>query len=89
MDFTYGAITIEKYAKTKVPEGQKFIGMTESNFQDIRRVVTFRCIKCNRLFPYAQNTVLGPNIWKLSKNGLLFAAIILIAIFGLLGLLAI
>ncbi len=74
MDFTYGAVGIQRHAKTQMPQdGQKFqFGMHEASFEDIRRVVAFRCVKCNRIYHYAQDFVLMKSLWAGQKNAYWF-----------------
>lgn len=88
MDSTYGGILIERYAKTKMPQEQKFALVTESDFQDIRRVITYRCTKCNRLFPYAQDIILGKNVWQAVKKGYLYIIILVVMVFTVAGIIA-
>jgi len=88
MDYTYGGIAVERYAKTEVPRKQKFALLSEGNFQDIRRVITYRCTKCNRLFSYAQDIVLGNNVWQTAKKGYIYAIISTVVIFTVIGIIA-
>jgi len=88
MDFTYGGVGVERYGKTTVPTEQKLALVTEANFQDIRRVISYRCVKCNRLFSYTQDIVLGKSIWHASRKNYQYLVIFLIIIFVFIFLLA-
>lgn len=59
LDQMYGGVTAQRYAKADVPDvpDRKVMMVFESKFTDIRRVVARRCINCNRIFLYAQNTI--------------------------------
>jgi len=88
MDFTYGGVGVERYGKTIVPREQKFRMAAEANFENIRRVVTYRCISCNRLYPYAQDIIQGKNVWHASRKNYLYTVIFLIIIFAFIFLFA-
>jgi len=57
MDHTHGAILVQRYAKGEIPTApQKMVmGLYESTPSDVRRIYTYRCTGCNRLFNYAQD----------------------------------
>jgi hypothetical protein len=62
IDHGYGAVMIQRYAKIKFPQDNKKKSLIETDFNDIRRVIASRCTKCNRIFQYAQDFVVQPNI---------------------------
>jgi len=64
LDYTYGGVLAQRYSKTdNLPQGKNkaFMGMREADFQDIRRINAFRCIKCNRVYLYAQEIIAAKN----------------------------
>ena len=86
LDQTYGAVTAQRYARAEIADGnQKLFGVVEDKFSDIRRVVALRCLKCNRVFLYAQNTVLIPNLNTKVKTRILviIGIMVLVVILGL------
>ncbi len=83
LDYTHSSILGERYAKVdKIPVGKKmFMWLTETDYKDIRRVISYRCVDCNRLFPYAQDEIISTSgVSNLSKNFLTVFLISLIAI---------
>lgn len=82
LDQTYGAVTAQRYAKAEIADKKdsKVMGVFESNFSDIRRVVALRCLKCNRVFLYAQNTITISNLNARGKKMFFF----IIGLFALL-----
>lgn len=58
IDQTYGAVTVQRYAKSEIVDDKKLvIGTTEQAFEDLRKTAAYRCKECNRLFLYALPTV--------------------------------
>jgi hypothetical protein len=57
-------------------------------FSDIRRIVALRCLKCNRVFLYAQNTITVSNLNARGKKIflLIFVIMALCALFVYVGL---
>lgn len=70
LDHTYGSTIAQRYAKTEVSNAtnQTIMGMAESEFKDIRRVIAYRCTKCNRIFQYAQDSIIIPNLSQVNKK---------------------
>ncbi len=71
IDTSYGTNLVQRFAKSdNIPSDPKFliVGNNEANFTDIRRVIAYRCIKCNRIFQYAQETVVIKDLNKRVKN---------------------
>src|SRR4051812_36624542 len=88
LDFSHGAILAERYAKAVLPEDKNsFNGMkvVETDFTDLRRVQALRCIKCNRIFLYAQDIVLNKNITT-ARNGYVIAFFIGIVLLMLIAI---
>jgi hypothetical protein len=71
LDYTYGGVAVQRHAKAVVPKKEPFALGPETSFHDIRRVVSYRCVKCNRLYPYAQDFVLGETLWQSQKKGMM------------------
>ena len=85
LDFTYGGVIVERYAKTDVPTSTKMlVGIHEANYNDVRRVLAKRCTKCNRIFMYAQDIVLTPNL-NSANNSRTLIVIGILALAGLIG----
>lgn len=55
-----GMAMVQQYAKSEVPTTPLafFMGLSETDFTNVRRVVTYRCVGCNRLYSYAQDRVI-------------------------------
>ena len=71
VDAGYGAVTVQRYARSDVKDTKAVVmGVNEEDFYDLRKVVTYRCTKCNRLFSYALNTVLVEDVGKRTKKHL-------------------
>lgn len=92
IDHTYGSVLIQRYVKAEVPKNNKSVfWIRETDFSDVRRVITYRCVSCNRLFNYAQDflSVSNEKIIKTNKSALLIKVAIIIGtgllvyIFGL------
>lgn len=64
IDHTYGSLLVQRYARTNVPDVKAKLTFStfEEQFNDARKVVNYRCIKCNRLFPYAQEVIQMENV---------------------------
>jgi len=84
LDHTYGLALVQRFAKAEIPVGnQKIIwGTREIDFTNVRRVITYRCTKCNRLFNYAQDSLAASNeslnsYRKLQKNTWVIALVVL------------
>jgi hypothetical protein len=90
LDQSYGQITAQRYAKAEIADSKdpKMMGVFESNFSDIRRIVALRCLKCNRVFLYAQNTITVSNLNARGKKIflLIFVIMALCALFVYIGL---
>lgn len=91
MDSTYLANNVQRYAKGIIPIPEtphKLLRLNEIDFNDIRKVIVYRCTKCNRLFSYAQEIVERPNlrVGVSYKNimVLFFGILFMILIFGFL-----
>ncbi len=88
IDHTYGAVIVQRYAKAEMPETpQKLVvGIHETDFNDIRRVITYRCTKCNKLFQYAQSFVTIPSLGARNRNIMIvaFGVAIVIMVVGFL-----
>ncbi len=85
LDTTYGAVIIQRYAKSNnIPDDSRNfkLAVTESNFEDLRRVVAYRCMKCNRIFQYAQDAVVMQSLTKRTRRMYLVVVIVLIVIFA-------
>ena len=82
LDHAYGGVGAQRYAKANLPESSPSMTLKffEADFNDIRRVITYRCKKCNRLFQYAQNLVLMSSAAKNRNKFLLiyFGIVIII-----------
>jgi DNA-directed RNA polymerase subunit RPC12/RpoP len=62
IDHTYGSTLVQRYVKAEAPKVNKsVIWLRETEFSDIRRVITYRCVNCNRLFSYAQDFLSASN----------------------------
>ena len=85
LDHTYGAVFTSRYAKGEVPtnKSQNVIFIHENDYKDVRRVMTKRCTKCNRLFSYAQDFVLMSDPKKAYTKSLLVVFAIVGVIFAL------
>lgn len=60
LDQMPGFTAIQRYAQIDtLPTDTNVVwkGVREANFKNARRVLAFRCIKCNKLHTYAQDTV--------------------------------
>lgn len=68
IDHGYGVVITQRYAKADISEGPEKLFIYETDFNDVRRVITYRCTKCNRLFQYAQNFVIVPNLGERNRN---------------------
>lgn len=83
LDSTYGATLVQRYAKSgNVPSGTKnyIIGTNEANFTDLRRVVAYRCLKCNRIFQYAQDSIVLKDLNRRTKRIWMVFFLIIVAI---------
>lgn len=85
IDQTYGAVTVQRYARADVPDtGNKAImGVSEEKFYDLRKTMAYRCTNCGRLFLYALNTVTIPDLSTRMKKfwiilGLVMGAMLII-----------
>lgn len=88
IDHTYGSALVQRYAKAEVPTTplKLMMGMHETDFNDVRRVTTYRCTQCNRLFQYAQSFVIVPNLGVRNRNviAIIFGVVFAIMILGFL-----
>ncbi|MCR4329836.1 MAG: hypothetical protein NUV65_04815 [Candidatus Roizmanbacteria bacterium] len=84
LDFTYGSVMVERYAKTQIPTNKKGIqGMKwvhEGQFNDLRRVISKRCMSCNRIFHYAQDEILIQNLNANTNKTMLIITTILFVV---------
>lgn len=88
MDSTSGGIGIQRYAKATIPRDVKVkLSLIETDFEDIRRVISYRCTKCNRIYSYAQDIVLGKGTIKQANKIWLFFIIFIISISIIISLL--
>lgn len=53
LDFAYASLIVGRYAKGVAPKGKKMIGLRESKFEEMRKIIAYRCTKCNLLEYYA------------------------------------
>lgn len=84
LDTTYGSTLVQRYAKSdNVPSGTKnyIIGNNEANFTDLRRVLAYRCIKCNRIFQYAQDSIVLKDLNKRVRRLYIFLVAGLVIVF--------
>lgn len=69
VDVGYGAVMVQRYARSDVKDINAVVmGVNEEKFYDLRKVITYRCTKCNRLFSYALNTVLVADVGRRTKK---------------------
>lgn len=87
LDHTYGAVAIQRYARSDMPDvGNKLVmGINEGKYYDVRKVVTYRCKKCNRLFPYALDTVLVTDV-SARSNKMIWVVIIFFVVAVYIGI---
>jgi hypothetical protein len=80
VDYTYGGILVQRYAKTNdMPTGSKIqLGGFEANLQDMRRVHAKRCTSCNRVVLFAQDHITAGDSNSHNKNVNKFFKIIFI-----------
>lgn len=69
LDFTNYATIAQRFAKSdNIPTNTSSVGVNEANFKDIRRVIAYRCVKCNRIFQYAQDIIITDDLNKQYKK---------------------
>lgn len=87
MDSTYGGVFVQRYAKSEIPKTSKIpMRLSEADFYDIRRVVSHRCTKCNRIFSYAQDIIIEKNLpaKQIKMMFWIFGLVIVLIIGGIL-----
>ncbi len=77
-----GIAMVQRYGKAEVPRTSSpfFISFTETNFTDVRRVIVYRCLSCNRLYHYAQDVVIMSKYPEYSQKLILIAMIFMAVI---------
>lgn len=82
MDHVYGGIAVQRYARSDVPDTgfQLKLSQAENPFYDVRKVMTYRCTKCNRLFSYALPTVTVKDVNANIKQAWLIIGSIILAV---------
>lgn len=82
IDQTYGAITVQRYARSDVPDTPNKVALriSEEKFYDLRKTIAFRCKQCNRIFLYALNTITVPNLSKRIRKWLITMLVIIAVI---------
>ena len=84
LDHTLGFVAIQRYAQSdNIPTDTNIplSGRIEANFKNIRRVLAFRCMKCNKINTYAQDIVFTEK--KVKYLQLRVLAILLIGILAI------
>lgn len=82
IDQTYGAVTVQRYAKTEVTNDRRLvIGATEHKFEDLRKTMAYRCKDCNRIFLYALGTIQISDLNSRMRSMWVIFAIVAIVMF--------
>ncbi len=61
IDFTYGGSNASMFAENDNAES-KHISSIRNNFRNLRKIIAYRCVSCNRIFQYAGTEVIRNNI---------------------------
>lgn len=66
LDHSYTTILSQRYAKINIADTNHYGKSTfrQADFRDLRKVITYRCLKCNKLYHYAEDSVEIPNLKK-------------------------
>lgn len=83
MDNTYGAVLVQMYGRNSDEAKGYFPWVVTAQFEDVRKVITYRCQSCNRLFSYANNDIVAKNA-KAIMNRRIWLILLVLTIFSII-----